>query len=65
VKHGTERARIEIVLKSNDHHETITICREFGREDNSSHWSVNGKSTTLKDVLALTKSLHIQVDNLW
>jgi chromosome segregation ATPase len=65
VKHGTERAMIEITLKSSQQNETVTLRRKFGREDNTSEWCINGKSTTLKDVLTLTKSLHIQVDNLW
>ncbi|CAB4423620.1 unnamed protein product [Rhizophagus irregularis] len=61
VKHGQERASIEIELKSEN---PIVITRTIEKSNNSSRWKINGKNATLRDVLAKVNTLNIQVDNL-
>ncbi|GBC01516.1 hypothetical protein RclHR1_04210002 [Rhizophagus clarus] len=61
VKHGQERALIEIELKSED---PIVISRIIEKSNNTSKWKLNGKSATLKEIHSKVNSLNIQVDNL-
>ncbi|KAG5456350.1 MAG: P-loop containing nucleoside triphosphate hydrolase protein [Olpidium bornovanus] len=63
VKHGRDRASIEIELR---HHDcNIVIKRSISRKNNTSSWAVNGKPSSHKAVLATVSELNVQVDNLW
>lgn len=65
VKHNTSVAEVEIELERlpNDPHNYVIRSR-FIRDGNKREWFINGKSSTLKAVLELTKRLSIQIDNL-
>lgn len=65
VKHGREKATIEIELqkKPRDRHNYI-IRVQIRRDQNTQKWWLNGKETTHKNIQDLMKSLKIQVDNL-
>jgi chromosome segregation ATPase len=63
VKHGCREAEIEIELAA-EKGRNPTIRRTIKREGNKSTWHLNGSATSLKDIQALTKKFHIQIDNL-
>jgi len=63
IKHGEERAIIELELYNNQGPNYI-IKRTIDRDANRSTWFINGKTTTNKEVSTLTKKLNIDVDNL-
>jgi chromosome segregation ATPase len=62
VKHGEESALIEIELKN--HPSNTIITRTFGKQRNSTKWSLNGRSSTESAVKSIVAGLNIQVDNL-
>ncbi|ORX96250.1 P-loop containing nucleoside triphosphate hydrolase protein [Basidiobolus meristosporus CBS 931.73] len=64
VKHGHERASIEIELKGSPRIGNIIIKRQIKRSNNSSVWKINGQPATQKEILTEINALHIQVDNL-
>ncbi|KAI0243709.1 Structural maintenance of chromosomes protein 5 [Massospora cicadina] len=68
VKHGKQRATIEIELQghptASSRDPTVTITRIISRENNTSVWRLNGVTAPLKEVLSLTRGFNIQVDNL-
>ncbi|XP_024935693.1 structural maintenance of chromosomes protein 5 [Cephus cinctus] len=61
VKAGCSSSKIQIELK--DTNGSIVITREFDISNNTT-WQINGKRAATKDILQLTSSLNIQVDNL-
>ncbi|KAJ3486722.1 hypothetical protein NLG97_g6557 [Lecanicillium saksenae] len=65
VKHGREKATIEIELqkKPRDRHNYV-VRVQIRRDQNTQKWWLNGKETTHKNIQDLMKSLKIQVDNL-
>lgn len=65
VKHGREKATIEIELRKRptDRHNFV-IRVQIRRDQNSQKWWLNDKETTHKNIQDLMKSLKIQVDNL-
>ncbi|TQV93111.1 hypothetical protein V2A60_003579 [Cordyceps javanica] len=65
VKHGREKATIEIELqrKPSDRHNYV-VRVQIRRDQNTQKWWLNGKETTHKKIQDLMKSLKIQVDNL-
>ncbi|CAG8814232.1 23626_t:CDS:2, partial [Dentiscutata erythropus] len=63
VKHGQERASIEIELKSKGRNAVIT--RMIRKSNNMSQWKLNGQPATHREVSNKVNSLNIQVDNLW
>ena len=66
VKHGTHEAMIEIELcgDGKKFRQNPVIRCLIKRESNKSQYSINGKPANKKQVLALARSLSIQVDNL-
>lgn len=62
VKSGKQKAKIEIELK-NPEKKNYIVTRMFTSEGNTT-WMLNGKTVSVKEVEAMTKSLNIQVDNL-
>ncbi|KAJ9069122.1 Structural maintenance of chromosomes protein 5, variant 2 [Entomophthora muscae] len=68
VKHGKSKATIQIELQneptSGNRASTIVITRQITRESNASHWMLNGKASTLKEIQSVVKRFNIQVDNL-
>lgn len=65
VKHNTSIAEVEIELERQPKDSANYIIRSrFIRDGNKREWFINGKNTTLKAVLELTKKLSIQIDNL-
>jgi len=66
IKHGTEKAIIEITLchQKNGKPSNITIQRTLKRNTNSTSWKIDGKSYSQKDVLLLIEKFNIQIDNL-
>ncbi|XP_074631225.1 structural maintenance of chromosomes protein 5-like isoform X2 [Acropora palmata] len=63
IKHGHAQAMIEIELHNSDGRNHI-ITRDMYRTENRSNWKINGKSTTMKEVQELTKTLNVQIGNL-
>ncbi|KAF2201694.1 P-loop containing nucleoside triphosphate hydrolase protein [Delitschia confertaspora ATCC 74209] len=65
VKHGFREAEIEIELAATPRMSTNPIVRRIiKREGNKSHFQINGRQATNKDVIKLAKSFSIQIDNL-
>ncbi|KAJ1922364.1 Structural maintenance of chromosomes protein 5 [Tieghemiomyces parasiticus] len=64
VKHGAERASIEIELKGFPGQRNVTVKRQIQRSSNSSTWKVDGRPATFKDVQTLVARFSVQVDNL-
>ncbi|CAG8597007.1 13762_t:CDS:10, partial [Acaulospora morrowiae] len=62
VKHGQERASIEIELK--DKSKNVVVSRTIKKSNNNSQWKLNGKIVNHKEVQSKMASLNIQVDNL-
>jgi len=63
IKHGQSQAMTEIELY-NSNGRNYVITREMYRNDNHSNWKINGKSTTMREVQELTKTLNVQIGNL-
>lgn len=59
VKNGCEQAKIEIHLKNGKKND-IVVCRTFNIHGKSL-WHLNNKLVNIKEIMALTKSLDIQV----
>jgi chromosome segregation ATPase len=66
VKTGQPAAEIQIELAAGPKQKgrNPVIRRVIKREGNKSSWFINGSSVGHKDILQLTKSFHIQIDNL-
>ncbi|ORX59081.1 P-loop containing nucleoside triphosphate hydrolase protein [Piromyces finnis] len=66
IKHGAEKATIEITLfhQKKGKPSNITIQRTLKRNTNSTSWKIDGKPYNQKDVLSLIESFNIQIDNL-
>ncbi|TKA57892.1 hypothetical protein B0A49_12509 [Cryomyces minteri] len=66
VKHGSREAEIEIELAAGPQTKDRNpiIRRRIKKEGSKSNWSIDGRSSTLKDVQRLCKSFSIQIDNL-
>ncbi|KAL2911490.1 Structural maintenance of chromosomes protein 5 [Polyrhizophydium stewartii] len=64
VKHGEDKAVIEIELKGPDNR-PIVIARSFERGTNQSSWKLGDRPAKERDIRAEIDSLNIQVDNLW
>ncbi|KAJ1979212.1 Structural maintenance of chromosomes protein 5 [Dimargaris cristalligena] len=64
VKHGYDRASIEIELKGHPGHRNPVIKRHIQRSSNSSTWKLNGHASTFKEIQETVRSFRIQVDNL-
>jgi chromosome segregation ATPase len=65
VKHGRDRATIEIELQARPQdHENHIVKVRITRDGDKRKWWVNNDETSLKAVQALVKELGIQVDNL-
>ncbi|KAH6596041.1 hypothetical protein BASA61_003584 [Batrachochytrium salamandrivorans] len=62
VKHGENKAMVEIELKVAEGR--LVITRTFERGSNHSTWKINGHTAKEKDVKAEIEALAIQVDNL-
>ncbi|CAH1757333.1 4927_t:CDS:10 [Entrophospora sp. SA101] len=62
IKHGQDRASIEIELKCKD--DNVVVTRLLTKVDNKTLWKLNGEKTTLKNIQSTVESLNIQVDNL-
>ncbi|CAG8637919.1 11308_t:CDS:10 [Funneliformis caledonium] len=62
VKHGQDRASIEIELKSM--RTNVIIMRVIKKANNASLWKLNGEHVSLKEINNKVNSLNIQVDNL-
>ena len=64
IKIGEKKATIEIELQK--HPENVVIKRviEANGAKGTSSWFIDSKPTTMNDVLKMTKSLNIQIDNL-
>ncbi|KAJ2552102.1 Structural maintenance of chromosomes protein 5 [Coemansia sp. RSA 1933] len=62
VKHGCDSGTIELTLASAEG--PVTIGRVLVRENNKSHWKINGRAVTFQEVQKTTRALDIQVNNL-
>ncbi|XJO76391.1 hypothetical protein BDV3_006922 [Batrachochytrium dendrobatidis] len=62
VKHGENKAIVEIELKVTG--KKLVITRTFERGSNQSSWKINGLSAKEKEIKAEIEALAIQVDNL-
>ncbi|KXS17350.1 P-loop containing nucleoside triphosphate hydrolase protein [Gonapodya prolifera JEL478] len=62
VKHGREKAEVEITLRHSKGN--IAIKREFSNAGSGSNWSLNGKKITFDAIKEKVRKLNIQVDNL-
>ncbi|KAJ1662845.1 Structural maintenance of chromosomes protein 5 [Coemansia sp. RSA 1646] len=62
VKHGCDQGSIELTLAGRQG--PITIGREIVRENNKSHWKLNGRPAPFSEVQKTTRALNIQVNNL-
>ncbi|XP_061164858.1 structural maintenance of chromosomes protein 5-like [Saccostrea echinata] len=62
IKYGCQKAKIELELY-NSNGENWIILREI-QKNNTSSWSVNGRTATMKSVDELVARLNIQVGNL-
>ncbi|KAK5143511.1 hypothetical protein LTR04_001870, partial [Oleoguttula sp. CCFEE 6159] len=66
VKHGSREAEIKIELAAGPQTQDRNpiIRRRIKKEGSKTNWSIDGRSSTLKDVQKLCKSFSIQIDNL-
>ncbi|KAJ1948966.1 Structural maintenance of chromosomes protein 5, partial [Linderina pennispora] len=64
VKHGHESGSIEITLAGKDGSGPVRIRRDINHQNNTSSWKLNGRAATFSEVSSMTKSMHIQVNNL-
>jgi chromosome segregation ATPase len=65
VKHGSDRAEIEIELAAGkNHRKNPVIRRSIRKEGNKSQFWINGQQTTQNAVTDLARSFSIQIDNL-
>ncbi|XP_015772407.1 PREDICTED: structural maintenance of chromosomes protein 5-like [Acropora digitifera] len=55
IKHGHAQAMIEIELHNSDGRNHI-ITRDMYRTENRSNWKINGKGTTMKEVMIVTSA---------
>jgi len=65
VKTNCTKAVVEIEIQSKDNSPNPVIIREFGVEDNSSKWTLNGQNVAERKITDLVASYNIQVGNLW
>nr|CAG8448169.1 12012_t:CDS:10 [Entrophospora candida] len=59
IKHGQDRASIEIELKCKD--DNVVVTRLLTKVDNKTLWKLNGEKTTLKNIQSTVESLNIQM----
>lgn len=65
VKHGKDKATIEIELKKRPRDRMNFVIKvQIRRDQNSQKWWLNGKETGIKKIQEVIRSLKIQVDNL-
>ena len=65
VKHGKDKATIEIELKKRPRDRTNFVIKvQIRRDQNTQKWWLNGKETGIKRIQEVVRSLKIQVDNL-
>jgi chromosome segregation ATPase len=66
IKHGETKATIEIELQRGGEGNSVLVKREIESKGakGTSNWFINNKAAPEKEVLKLTKSLNIQIDNL-
>lgn len=65
VKHGKDKATIEIELKKRPKDRMNFVVKvQIRRDQNSQKWWLNGKETGIKKIQEVIRSLKIQVDNL-
>ncbi|KAH8171842.1 AAA domain-containing protein [Sarocladium implicatum] len=65
VKHGKDKATIEIELKKRPRDRTNFVIKvQIRRDQNTQKWWLNGKETGIKRIQDVVRSLKIQVDNL-
>lgn len=68
IKHGTQTAKIEIVLQGRKTGSTVNIVRQFTHSQNggksTNEWLVDGKKSTHKCVQETVRSFNCQIDNL-
>lgn len=65
VKQGSEVAEIEIELKGRRGKRNSVINRVFSRADDKSTFTLNGRSSTRRDIKALVEGYGVQAGNLW
>lgn len=65
VKHGKEHAIVEVELQKRPQDRANYVVRlKINREDNTRHFWLNTKQSTLGQIKKLMQSLRIQIDNL-
>ncbi|WVF69320.1 hypothetical protein IAT40_004096 [Kwoniella sp. CBS 6097] len=64
VKQGADEATVEVELKGKRGKRNTVVWRKFNREDEKSHWRLNGESTTRREVLERVQKSGIQANNL-
>ncbi|RKP11061.1 hypothetical protein THASP1DRAFT_27160 [Thamnocephalis sphaerospora] len=64
VKHGHDKAIIDVELYRGPPEQNVVIKRQIKRSTNASTWKIDGQNASQRDVLALAQDLRIQVDNL-
>ncbi|KAI9595896.1 hypothetical protein BDF19DRAFT_440498 [Syncephalis fuscata] len=64
VKHGHDKAVIEVELYRSPEEGNVVIRRQIKQSTNTSIWKINGEVASQKDVLKIVNELNIQVDNL-
>ncbi|KAJ1654571.1 Structural maintenance of chromosomes protein 5 [Dispira simplex] len=64
VKHGYEKASIEIELQGQPNQRNLIVSRHIQRKSNSSSWQLNHRTATFKEVQEAVRVYRIQVDNL-
>lgn len=63
IKHGKDRASIEITLFKNEDRQTITFCRKI-KGNGKSEYLLNNRSVDEERYMASVRRFNIQVDNL-
>lgn len=63
IKHGKDRASIEITLYKNEDRQTITFCRKI-KANGKSEYLLNNRSVDEQRYMASVRRFNIQVDNL-
>ncbi|KAG9041717.1 Structural maintenance of chromosomes protein 5, partial [Tulasnella sp. UAMH 9824] len=64
VRIGADKGYVEIEIKGRKGMRNTVIKRDMNSKNRSSTWTMNGKSVSMKEVVAKVKDFNIQVDNL-
>ncbi|KAG8923808.1 Structural maintenance of chromosomes protein 5, partial [Tulasnella sp. 408] len=64
VRIGADKGYVEIEIKGRKGMRNTVIKRDMNSKNRSSTWMMNGKSVSMKEVVAKVKDFNIQVDNL-